>query len=83
MTYALGPWLAGVEYETGTADGAPGLPGLTERGWSPSVAYMATPNLQLTLGYQDLQFHRQTGDFYNGKPSIGMDAVYLHANFQL
>jgi hypothetical protein len=35
------------------------------------------------LGWQYLHFRQSAGDFYNGKPSIGMDAVYLHANINI
>ncbi len=81
--YTNGPWIAGIEYETGMADGAPGLPALRESGWNPSVAYAMNANLQLTLGWQDLHFRESVGNFYNGKPSIAMDALYLHAAVQI
>lgn len=78
-----GDWLAGIEYETGTAEAVPGSPTLRERGWNPSVAYNVNANLQMTLGWQYLHFHQSAGVFYNGKPGIGMRAAYLHANFQI
>ncbi|MGN6515098.1 MAG: porin [Rhizomicrobium sp.] len=82
-TYTAGPWIAGMEYETGTADGAFGQPRLTERGWSPSVGYAVNGNLQLTLGWQALRFSRGAGAFYNGKSRAGLNAAYLHTNFQI
>jgi hypothetical protein len=83
IVYAFGPWIAGVEYETGIADGVLGQPTLHQNGWNPSIAYAVNANLQLTLGWQYLHFRQSTGVFYNGKPSIGMDAAYLHANINI
>ena len=83
VVYAAGPWIAGLEYEVGIADGVLRQPTLHENGWNPSVAYTVNTNLLLTLGWQELHFRQSTGDFCNGKPSIGMDAVYLHANFNI
>jgi hypothetical protein len=83
IVYTFGPWIAGVEYETGIADGVLGQPTLHENGWNPSVAYVVNSNLQLTLGWQTLHFRESARDFYNGKPSVGMDAVYLHANINI
>jgi len=81
--WTSGNWIAGVEYETGIADAVPGSPRLREWGWNPSVAYNVDANLQLTLGWQYLHFSENSGAFYNGKPEIGMNAAYLHANFQI
>lgn len=81
--WTVGDWVSGVEYETGVADAIPGLPRLRERGWNPSVAYNATANLQLTLGWQYLHFSQSSGTFYNGSSRIGMNGAYLHANFQI
>jgi hypothetical protein len=81
--YTTGQWIAGIEYETGMADGGLGLQGLRESGWNPSLAYAVITNLQLTLGWQYLQFRESAGNFYNGKPSIAMNAFYLHAAFQI
>jgi hypothetical protein len=82
-TWSKGDWSAGVEYETGTADAVPGAPRLREWGWSPSVAYNANKNLQITLGWQYLQFRQSAVLFYNGKSAVGMHAAYLHAEFQI
>ena len=81
--WTRGNWIAGVEYETGRADAVPGSPSLREWGWNPSIAYNVNANLQMTLGWQFLHFRQGTGVFYNGKSEIGMNAVYLHANFQI
>lgn len=83
IVYTAGPWITGVEYETGIADGVLGQPTLHENGWNPSVGYTVNSNLQLTLGWQYLHFRQSAGTFYNGKPSVGMDAAYLHANFNI
>ncbi|HWA29714.1 MAG TPA: porin [Rhizomicrobium sp.] len=82
-TYAAGPWTVGFEYETGTADAAFGAPALKESGWNPSVGYAVTANLQMTLGWQALHFHRDAGVFYNGKSAVDANGAYLHANFQI
>lgn len=83
IVYSFGSWIAGVEYETGIADAVLGQPALHENGWNPSVAYAVNANLLLTLGWQELHFRQSSGVFYNGKPSIGMDAAYLHANINI
>ena len=82
-TLTQGAWIAGAEYESGTADKELGLAGIRERGWQPSIAYVMNANLQWTLGYQHLHFREGIGAFYNGKPRVGMNATYLHANFQI
>lgn len=83
VMWTKGAWLAGVEYETGKADAVPGSPRLRERGWNPSLSYNVNTNLQMTLGWQYLHFDQGSGVFYNGKSEIGMNAGYLHANFQI
>ncbi len=76
-----GPWSFGVEYGDGTADG--GLPGSTigMRGYGAAAGYALNDNLALTLGWQDLRYGRDGGAFYNGRPSLDLDAVYLHLRF--
>ena len=81
--YNLGAWSAGVEYETGMADGVLGMPGLKENGWNPSISYAVNSNIQLTAGWQYMHFRESTGTFYNGNPSIGMNAFYLHTNITI
>lgn len=78
-TASYGAWIAGLEYANARADQQTSLPGLSETGWEPSVAYVVNANLQLTLGWQHLFFKRSEGVFYNGQPSVAMEAGFLHA----
>jgi hypothetical protein len=82
-TYTKGDWSLGLEYDKGSADPHPGLPGLTETGEQASVGYAVDANLQLTLGWEHMHFDRDTGTFYNGAPQVGGDAVFLHAQFHV
>jgi hypothetical protein len=76
-----GPWSFGVEYGDGTADGR--LPGseIGVRGYGAAVGYALSENLALTLGWQDLRYARNGGAFYNDRPRLDLDAVYLHLRF--
>jgi len=74
-TLSVGPWIAGVEYGDGTAEGSPKL---GVRGYEASVGYVVNANLQATVGWQRLDYSRDAGTFYNGAPAIRMDAAFLH-----
>jgi hypothetical protein len=73
-----GPWLIGAEYSDGTADGSATVPTLSVRGYQGSVGYVVNANLQLTAGWERLNYSRNAGAFYNGLPHIQMDAEFLH-----
>jgi hypothetical protein len=82
-TATKGAWIAGLEYSDARAGDEPGLPGLHESGYQPSVGYVVNANLQLTLGWQHLRFTRDSGDFYDGKPDVSLQAVFLHLQFKV
>jgi len=70
-----GPWIAGGEFGTGNADGAPRL---GVHGAGASIGYVFNANWQASLGWQQLNYSRDIGAFYNGAPHIEMDAVFIH-----
>jgi hypothetical protein len=82
-TLTKGPWIAGFEFSDGIAGHEQNLPRLHETGYEPSLAYVVNSNLQLTLGWQHLDFGRDTGVFYNGKTHVSMQAAFLHLQFHV
>ena len=74
-----GSWSVGFEFGTGSADGALGLPTLGVHAYEADLGYAVNSNLQLSAGWQKLNYARGAGNFYNGLPKIDMDAVFLHA----
>ena len=77
-TLTYGPWIFGGEYGRGTAGDDGFSPTIGVRGWQGSVGYVFNANWQLTAGWQDLRYTRDSGIFYNGAPAIGMNAVFVH-----
>ncbi len=82
-TVTNGPWIVGGELGDGTADGKLGAPTIGVHGASATVGYVLNSNLQLNVGWQRLHYSRNAGTFYNGLPRIGMDAGFLHLQFQV
>lgn len=78
-TLTYGSWSAGVELGNGRSDGFLGAPTFGTHGLLVDAAYAVNSNLQLTAGWEKLNYSRSAGLFYNGAPVIGMDAVFLHA----
>jgi hypothetical protein len=79
-TLSDGPWIAGGEFGTGNADGAPRL---GVHGAGVSLGYVFNANWQASLGWQQLNYSRDAGTFYNGAPRIRMDAVFLHLRLHI
>ncbi|HKD21104.1 MAG TPA: porin [Rhizomicrobium sp.] len=77
-TATMGPWIAGFEYAGGQADEALPSPGLQEHGYGVSLGYVLNSNLQLTAGWQQLQFRRDTGLFSTGAPNADLNAGFLY-----
>lgn len=77
ITYAS--WSAGFEFGNGRADGFLGAPTLGTHALLIDAAYAVNTNLQLSGGWEQLNYSRTVGAFYNGAPVIGMDAVFIHA----
>ncbi len=78
-----GPWLGGFEYSTGTADESFGAPKLGVSGYETTIGYRINANLQLSGGWQRLDYRRDSGAFTNGNDRIGMDAEFLHLKFHV
>jgi hypothetical protein len=78
-TISYGSWSAGVEYGNGRSDGLLGAPTLGTHALLVDAAYAVNSNLQLSAGWQKLNYSRNAGVFYNGAPIISMDAGFLHA----
>lgn len=78
-----GSFVGGFELINGTADGTLGSPTLGVHGYQASLAYVLNSNLQLTGGWQQLDYARDAGVFYNGAPKIGMNAGYLLLDFHV
>ncbi|HSZ73289.1 MAG TPA: porin, partial [Rhizomicrobium sp.] len=78
-----GSWLGGFEYSTGTADGSFGAPELGVSGYETTIGYRINANLQLSGGWQRLDYRRDSGAFYNGSDRLSMDAEFLHLKFHV
>lgn len=77
VTY--GSWSAGVEFGNGRTDGFLGAPTLSTHALLVDAAYTVNTNLQLSAGWEKLNYSRTSGTFYSGAPLISMDAAFLHA----
>lgn len=82
-TATMGPWIAGFEYAGGTSDTTGALPGLHEHGLEASLGYVLNSNVQFTGGWQNLEFRRGAGDFFNGAATLDVNAAYLHLRFHV
>jgi hypothetical protein len=78
-----GPWLAGFELGNGDADVAPGAPALGLHAYQASIGYVLNANMQITTGWQRIDYARSSGSFFNGAPRLGLDAGFLHLNFHV
>jgi len=77
-----GDWSASLEYGNGVAGAvAPlGLNGarLGQNGLEASVGYAVSPGLQLSAGWQHLNYGRGSGTFFDGSRKLSLNAVFLH-----
>ena len=71
-------WILGLEYGGGTAGRIPGAPRLALTGYQASLGYNLSNSIEISTGWQRLNYARSSGAFYNGAPRIGLDAVFLH-----
>jgi hypothetical protein len=76
MTY--GSWSLGLEYGGGNAGKIPGAPHLALTGYQAGLGYQFSSSIQISTGWQRLNYARGSGIFYNGASRIGLDAVFLH-----
>lgn len=79
-------WMLGLEYGDGDAGGvagaAGGAPRLGLTGYEAMLGYSLGNSVQPSIGWQHLTYQRAGGNFYNGAPRIGLDAVFLHLNLK-
>ena len=73
----------GGEYARGTTQGEASDPVLGMHGYGVAAGYQVTSNLQATLGWQELDYSRNSGAFYDGSKKISMNAVFLHLTFKV
>jgi hypothetical protein len=78
-TLTYGSWSGGAEFGEGSSDGLLLAPTLHDHAYLLDVAYALNTNLQVTAGWEKLNYSRNIGVFYNGAPRIAMDAEFLHA----
>jgi hypothetical protein len=78
-TVTYNSWSAGLEYGNGRTDGFLGAPTLGTHALLIDAAFAVNTNLQLTTGWEQINYGRNSGVFYNGAKTIGMNAVFLHA----
>ena len=79
-TAEWGSWIAGGEYSFANAKG-PVDYDIT--GYQLSAGYKINDNLQLTGGWQWYDYSRSTGVFYNGLPTLRMNAGFLLLSYEL
>jgi len=48
-----------------------------------STGYTINTNMQVTVGWQQLNYDRNLGSFYDGSRHIQMDAAFLHVKFKV
>jgi predicted porin len=79
-TIERGPWRLGAETSSAHAEGPTDY---TITGYQATLGYEFTPALTLSAGWQRYNYVRNNGLFYNGRPSIGMNAGYLGLAYSL
>jgi hypothetical protein len=82
-TVTYGSWILGGEWGEGAADGTALAPTLGLHGASATLGYVVNSNLQVNLGWERFNYHRDLGLFYNGARRIRMDAGFLNLEFKV
>lgn len=75
-------WMLGLEYGDGNAGAVAGAPQINLTGYQAMLGYSLNSSIQPAFGWQHLTYDRSGGNFYNGAPRIGLDAVFLHLNLK-
>ena len=75
-------WVLGVEYGDGDAGKIPGAPRLDLTGYQASLGYNFSNSIEISAGWQRLNYDRSSGAFYNALPRIGLDAAFLHLSLK-
>ncbi len=80
--FSDGNWSGSVEYGNGVAGAVSylGVNGvrLGQNGLEASLGYALSPGLQVSTGWQHLNYGRDVGAFYDGSRKLSLDAVFLH-----
>jgi hypothetical protein len=78
-------WSAALEYGNGVAGSVASLGASGARlglnGMEASLGYTVSPGIQLSAGWQHLNYGRGSGAFFNGTPQLSLDACFLHLTF--
>ncbi len=82
-TLSYGAWSVGGEFGRSTADGGLAGPVIGLKAWQTSVGYTFDTNWQVTAGWQNLSYDRNSGAFYDGSRAIDMHAAFLHLKFKV
>jgi hypothetical protein len=84
-TLRQGNWIAGLEYGNGVAKevAIAGLPRLGLNSAQASLGYRLSSSMEISGGYQHLDYSRSSGAFFNGARQLKMDAIYLHLNLHM
>ena len=75
-------WMLGVEFGDGNAGKVTGAPLIALTGYQSSIGYNFSNSIQLSAGWQRLNYERSSGTFYNGRPRIALDAGFLHLSLK-
>ena len=75
-------WMLGLEYGGGDAGAVASAPHLGLTGYEAVLGYSFSNSIQPSIGWQHLTYQRSSGNFYNGAPRIGLDALFLHLNLK-
>lgn len=76
--YETGPWLFGVEYMSGDADGPSGVTDYEAKGYQGSVGYILSDGIQITVGVQQVEYRRDIGTFYNGEDEVSGTSGFVN-----
>ena len=80
-----GNWSAALEYGNGVAGSVASLgvngARLGLNGLEASLGYALSPGIQVSAGWQHLNYGRDQGVFYNGAARLSLDAAFLHLTF--
>jgi hypothetical protein len=75
-------WVVGVEYGGGDAGKIPSAPRLDLAGYQASLGYNFSNSIEISAGWQRLNYDRSSGVFYNALPRVGLDAAFVHLSLK-
>jgi hypothetical protein len=77
-----GNWSASLEYGSGVAGGVAGNARLGLNGMEAQIARIISDSVLASLGWQHLDYGRDSGVFYDGSNRLSLDAVFLHLSLR-